>query len=161
MTHVTCRLTVKNRDQLRDPTLGSRVWTTFSSQVVYVWSSCGRARGVRGTNLQVPAGLSVRRGRRELSADWTALCGTHVNDRPTARSRAGRRRQVPLGRHQGDHGHRRPPHHNPRPPTDHQPITFSETKSSTRTKFLRPRLRPRQKPLRPGPITKPVFWLQC
>jgi len=29
MTHVTCRLTAKNRDQLRNPTLGNRVWTTF------------------------------------------------------------------------------------------------------------------------------------
>ena len=26
---VTCRLTAKNRDQLRDPTLGNRVWATF------------------------------------------------------------------------------------------------------------------------------------
>jgi len=24
--HVTCRLTAKNRDQLRNPTLGNRVW---------------------------------------------------------------------------------------------------------------------------------------
>ena len=30
MTHVTCRLTVKNRDQLRNPTLGNRVWATFT-----------------------------------------------------------------------------------------------------------------------------------
>ena len=30
MTHVTCRLTVKNRDQLLNPTLGNRVWATFS-----------------------------------------------------------------------------------------------------------------------------------
>jgi len=29
MTHVTCRLTAQNRDQLRNPTLGNRVWTTF------------------------------------------------------------------------------------------------------------------------------------
>jgi len=29
MTHVTCRLTAKNRDQLRNPTLGSRVRATF------------------------------------------------------------------------------------------------------------------------------------
>jgi len=28
MIHVTCRLTVKNRGQLRDPTLGNRVWAT-------------------------------------------------------------------------------------------------------------------------------------
>jgi len=29
MSHVTCRLTAKNRDQLRKPTLGNRVWATF------------------------------------------------------------------------------------------------------------------------------------
>ena len=29
MTHVTCRLTTKNRDQLRNPTLGNRVWAVF------------------------------------------------------------------------------------------------------------------------------------
>ena len=29
MVHVTCRLTAKNQDQLRNPTLGNRVWATF------------------------------------------------------------------------------------------------------------------------------------
>ena len=29
MIHVTCRLTAKNRDQLRNPTLGYRVWATY------------------------------------------------------------------------------------------------------------------------------------
>jgi len=29
LTRVTCRLTAKNRDQLRTPTLGNRVWATF------------------------------------------------------------------------------------------------------------------------------------
>jgi len=29
MTHVTYRLTAKYRDQLRNPTLGNRVWATF------------------------------------------------------------------------------------------------------------------------------------
>ena len=29
MTHVTCRLTAKNLDQLRNLTLGNRVWATF------------------------------------------------------------------------------------------------------------------------------------
>ena len=29
MTHVTCRLTAKNQDQLWNPTLGSRVWAIF------------------------------------------------------------------------------------------------------------------------------------
>jgi len=31
MIHVTCKLTAKNRDQLRNPTLGNRVWATFLS----------------------------------------------------------------------------------------------------------------------------------
>jgi len=30
MTHATCRLTAKNRGQLRNHTLGNRVWATFS-----------------------------------------------------------------------------------------------------------------------------------
>jgi len=30
MTYVTCRLTAKDRNQLRNPTLGNRVWTTFT-----------------------------------------------------------------------------------------------------------------------------------
>jgi len=30
MNHVTCRLTAKNRDQLRNPMLGNRVWSTFT-----------------------------------------------------------------------------------------------------------------------------------
>ena len=30
MTHFTCRLTAKNRNQLRSPTLGNRVWATFT-----------------------------------------------------------------------------------------------------------------------------------
>jgi len=30
MTHSTCRLTAKNRDQLQNPTLDNRVWATFT-----------------------------------------------------------------------------------------------------------------------------------
>jgi len=30
MTHITCRLTAKNRDQIRNPTLGNRVWASFT-----------------------------------------------------------------------------------------------------------------------------------
>jgi len=29
MTHVICRLTAKNRDQLRNSALGNRVWAAF------------------------------------------------------------------------------------------------------------------------------------
>jgi len=30
MTYVTYRLTAKNRDQLRNPTLGNRAWAAFT-----------------------------------------------------------------------------------------------------------------------------------
>jgi len=36
MTHVTCGLTAKNRDQLRNPTLGNRLWATFTFFLVRV-----------------------------------------------------------------------------------------------------------------------------
>ena len=34
MTHITCRLTAKNRDQLRNPTLGNQVRATFTFLVL-------------------------------------------------------------------------------------------------------------------------------
>ena len=34
MTHITCMLTAKNRDLLRNPTLGNRVWATFAFLVI-------------------------------------------------------------------------------------------------------------------------------
>ena len=57
MTHVTCRLTAKNRDLLRNPTLVNQVWATFllllfigssSSQPAYLRSSL-HALGLRQT----------------------------------------------------------------------------------------------------------------
>ena len=52
MTPVTCRLTAKNRDQLRNPTLGSRVWATFTffAQVVYAVAALAKAIYVRMFN---------------------------------------------------------------------------------------------------------------
>jgi len=38
MTHVTCKLTAKNQDQLRNPALGNRVWVTFFTVIL----ACGR-----------------------------------------------------------------------------------------------------------------------
>ena len=40
MTHATCRLTAKNRDQLRNPTLGNRVWATIAFFSVATYSRC-------------------------------------------------------------------------------------------------------------------------
>ena len=40
MTHITCRLTAKNRYQLQNPTLSNRVWATFTFFMSYtaVWA---------------------------------------------------------------------------------------------------------------------------
>ena len=46
MTHVTCRLTAKNRDQLQNPTLGNRVRATFTFLVPMIRSP--EAVGVQG-----------------------------------------------------------------------------------------------------------------
>ena len=37
MTHATCRLTAKYRDQLRNPMLGNRVWATFKFYINKEW----------------------------------------------------------------------------------------------------------------------------
>ena len=46
MTHVTCRLTAKNRDHLRNPTLGDRVWTTFLQKDLSVITRIAHALSV-------------------------------------------------------------------------------------------------------------------
>ena len=40
MTHVTCRLTFKNRDQLRNPMLANRVWATFTLLLIAMSCLC-------------------------------------------------------------------------------------------------------------------------
>jgi len=40
MSHVTCRLTARNRDQLRNPTLGNRVRASFTLFVVTIALKC-------------------------------------------------------------------------------------------------------------------------
>ena len=45
MTHVTCRLTAKNRDQLRNPALGNRVWATFTFLMLALFTSAYSLRG--------------------------------------------------------------------------------------------------------------------
>ena len=66
MTHVTYGLTAKNRDQLRNPTLGSRVWATFTLFIpllalmirfmVSVWVRIG----LLSTELVLRVGLECR-----------------------------------------------------------------------------------------------------
>ena len=46
MTHVTCRLTAKNRDQLRIPMLGGRVWAYCIHIVCCGWLCAERQDAV-------------------------------------------------------------------------------------------------------------------
>jgi len=68
MTHVTCRLTAKNRDQLRNPTLGNRVWATFT---FYYTIRCDTRRYF---NVRSKADMSHMRVARlscsQTACDW-------------------------------------------------------------------------------------------
>jgi len=57
MTHITCRLTAKNREQLRNPMLGNRVWATFLLQLEYITKINGNDESVfsYGDNVALPA----------------------------------------------------------------------------------------------------------
>jgi len=70
MTHVTCRLTAKNRDQLRNPTLGNRVWVTFFTLIL-----------ARSANFIVLHFVIVSRGAGSCFACHRASYTTLVNCR--------------------------------------------------------------------------------
>jgi len=72
MTHVTCRLTAKNRDQLRNRTLGNRVWATFT----FLRVGCG------GADVAVVI-------FRETGAQWGGKCPTFEYHRLQLESAAG------------------------------------------------------------------------
>ena len=63
MTHVTCRLTAKIRDQLRNHTLGNRVWATFRLQR----TSQHAATRTRLASVRLSVCLSVRRHHQTLT----------------------------------------------------------------------------------------------
>ena len=59
MIHATCRLTAKNWDQLWNPTLGNRVWATFSVASHYekssvAWERCQCGCGMVGHTTSLP-----------------------------------------------------------------------------------------------------------
>jgi len=96
MTYVTCRLTAKNRDQLRNPTVGNRVnrvWATFfsvcrhvarlddvtpakwlfSSTSTYHPTDLLTARGVAHVVVHGTTGSTSYEIRFHPSSDWRAL----------------------------------------------------------------------------------------
>ena len=54
ITHVTCRLTVKNRDQLRNPTLGNRVCAVFFTRVGLPNAQSDIQTSERATHISCP-----------------------------------------------------------------------------------------------------------
>ena len=79
MTHVACRLTAKNRDQLRNPTLGNRVLATFlQSQVKW--------RREWAYLIQICGGDSTRSHRLITSAEAWQLTQSNARYLPTSTS---------------------------------------------------------------------------
>ena len=70
MTYVTCRLTAKNRDQLRNHTLGSRVWATFT----FFTLQCFQTRTVTYLPYRVSGSTLSAVWGSQLLARWP---GTH------------------------------------------------------------------------------------
>ena len=67
MTHVTGRLTARNRDQLRNPTLGNRVWATFTFIFLLLREGMGgrtQGRARQGRAEKGEGNLILRQGRK-------------------------------------------------------------------------------------------------
>jgi len=71
-------LTAENRDQLRNPTLGNRVWASFFTQRVCVQPSTA------ATNVSLPAFAAER--RRLLSIDISCPPGAQQQTRRTGQT---------------------------------------------------------------------------
>jgi len=74
MTHLICRLTAKSWDQLRNPTLGSRVWATFTFSARYAYIF--RVTEVTWVWLYVCVAVECSAGRRLFCEDVWLWSGT-------------------------------------------------------------------------------------
>ena len=83
-THVTCRLTAKNRDQLRNPTLGNRVWSTFTFLACF------------DLLLEIKSNSSVHKVSIRISQSspyiWLGGCRSNSNAASIIATAVGRRR---------------------------------------------------------------------
>ena len=83
MTHITCRLTAKNWDQLRSHTLGNRVWATFT---FLAWCIITHQYGVR-----YEASLKTVECCRQVPEQPVDVVDDD-DDRPTVQLHVGERR---------------------------------------------------------------------
>ena len=74
MTHVTCRLTAENRDWLWNPTLGNRVWATFTFTLSVVYFlQCFDTVGWVVESASVPPGTEVLSWNKWTCCTFSAL----------------------------------------------------------------------------------------
>jgi len=69
MTDVTCRLTAKNWDQLRNPTLGNQVWATFTFVTEGILA-CHRRVGMIGVQVLYKLAYTSSCKRDMAAEDW-------------------------------------------------------------------------------------------
>ena len=72
MTHVTCMLTAKNRDQLRNPTLGNWVWATFYLHVYLLTYLFTFNCVLRGKEIKTDDGKAAKT-RMQSRSGWSYL----------------------------------------------------------------------------------------
>ena len=86
MAHVICRLTAKNRDQLQNPPLDSRVWATFTFLRVKYGASLGNSPGGRKcSTFTVVVGTCLLTGLTHLNGENRTGVGKDNSVRCTAR----------------------------------------------------------------------------
>jgi len=89
MTHVTCRLTANNRDQLWNPALGNRVWATFTFTdcarrwrrcMERTWNVVERDRSCTGfwDNTQVAVAVTKWLARQSRPPTVWLISGSHL-----------------------------------------------------------------------------------
>ena len=102
MTHIACRLTAKNRDQLRNPALGSRVSATFT---FYRFIVCTGGSAGRGGDAQEQRDRDGRAAEAARGVHGRRRVAVALGPRQVLQPVRGRRQpQRKLRRHR----HRRP-----------------------------------------------------
>jgi len=107
MTHITCTLTAKNRDQLRNPTLGNRVWASFTFYETFL--PCV----IAGWMLLIDAGASCGHVTRSKRIEIMLEAAGAPKEDPGCREDDGRGCEgfglvLRGGTHQGDMDHSGP-----------------------------------------------------
>jgi len=80
MTHVTCRLTAKNRDQFQNPTLGNRVWATFTFYNCYYDARTHAQTDEQPENIMTPVTTT---GQAQAQSVHSISCCMFSVSRPT------------------------------------------------------------------------------